>query len=235
MHHDDLYIITPETILSEALIAQPILLQVINRFGLTLGLGSATVQEICMQNNIHVDVFVCISNLYTTQHIEKEFVNCTEGLPAMIDYLSYSHNDFLNEKYPQIKYQIKLLSQLNTEKGVLMVDKFFDEYFQEVREHLAYENETVFPYVLTLVKNKKMPNEEFSVSVYKDTHDDIEEKLNDLKNLLVKYLPVQQDGKVRNELLRMLNDLEQEVHIHSEIEENLFMPTVELLEKSLAE
>ncbi len=235
MHHDDLYILTPESVLSKAIIAQPILLQVVNRFGLKLGLGSASVQEICDENNINLNVFICVSNLYTNQHLEEDLSSFIDGLPAMIEYLSNSHHEFLDEKYPEIKHQIKLLSQLNSEKGVLMVDKFFDEYFQEVRDHLAYENEVVFPHVLSMVKNEEIVQDEFSVSVYKDKHDDIEEKLNDLKNLLIKYLPVQQDGKVRIELLRMLNDLEKELHIHSEIEEGLFMPTVEILEKSLAQ
>ena len=31
-----------------------------------------------------------------------------------------------------------------------MLGKFFDKYFKEVTEHLDYENEVVFPYVLNL-------------------------------------------------------------------------------------
>jgi len=36
--------------------------------------------------------------------------------------------------------------------------KFFDEYFDEVRKHMDYEDKTVFPYVIQLLDGEKMQN-----------------------------------------------------------------------------
>jgi len=63
---------------------------------------------------------------------------------------------------------------------------------------LDYENKVVFPYVLDLfeqVNEQKTTREitKYSVVEYKDHHNDIEEKLNDLKSFLIKYFPQDKD------------------------------------------
>ena len=76
-------------------------------------------------------------------------------------------------------------------------------------------------------------NNDYSVIQYKDHHDDIEEKLNDLKNLLIKYLPINQDQIVRRKLLFLLSELEFDLKIHSDIEELILIPLTMRLEKKL--
>lgn len=116
---------------------------------------------------------------------------------------------------------------------MLMVDKFFNDYFIEVKEHLNYENEVVFPYALDLInKNIKQKNksDSFNVLVYKEHHDDIEEKLADLKNLLIKYLPQENDQQLRRNLLFCLFELELDLNIHSQIEDLILIPLLEKIE-----
>ena len=67
-----------------------------------------------------------------------------------------------------------------------MIGKFFDKYFMEVTEHLDYENDVVFPYVpnlnnLLTRKNYDNAVSSYSVTQYREHHDDIEEKLTDLR------------------------------------------------------
>jgi len=106
----------------------------------------------------------------------------------------------------------------------------------EVIEHLDYENEVVFPYVLNLDKllNSKDPGSytpAYSVTEYREHHDDIEEKLNDLKNLLIKYMPQKDDRQIRRKLLLCLFELEFDLNIHSRIEESILIPLVEKMEQ----
>ncbi|MGC8803040.1 MAG: hypothetical protein ACP5PS_04610, partial [Bacteroidales bacterium] len=56
---------------------------------------------------------------------------------------------------------------------------------------------------------------EYSVEEYREHHDDIEEKLSDLKNLLIKYLPAREDQQARRRLLTHLFELESDLAIHS--------------------
>ena len=75
--------------------------------------------------------------------------------------------------------------------------------------------------------------EEYSVKEYRLHHDDIEEKLNDLKNLLIKYLPQKNDQQIRRKLLFSLFEVEYDLNIHSQIEDTILIPLVEKMEKHL--
>jgi regulator of cell morphogenesis and NO signaling len=117
-----------------------------------------------------------------------------------------------------------------------MLEKFFTNYFEEVTEHLEYENNVVFPYVLNLDaqlthKNSNYTLNSYSVIEYREHHNDIEEKLTDLKNLLIKYLPVENDQQLRRKLLFCLFELEYDLNIHSQIEDTILIPLVEKMEK----
>ena len=74
---------------------------------------------------------------------------------------------------------------------------------------------------------------EYSINDYYDEHDDIEEKLFDLKNILIKYLPQQKESDIINKLLINLFMLEQDINYHSRIEDKVLVPKVAAIEKEL--
>ena len=74
---------------------------------------------------------------------------------------------------------------------IRLVGKFFDEYSQEVKEHLAYEDVVAFPYFSFLAHDKEnvdLDDAKFSAEEYRQHHTDIETKLGELKNLLLKHI-----------------------------------------------
>jgi regulator of cell morphogenesis and NO signaling len=82
-------------------------------------------------------------------------------------------------------------------------------------------------------QNQTDGGKRYSVSEYKDHHNDIEEKLNDLKSLLIKYLPLKNDQPIRRKLLFSLFELEYDLNIHSQIEELILIPLVSKMELHL--
>jgi regulator of cell morphogenesis and NO signaling len=55
-----------------------------------------------------------------------------------------------------------------------------------------------------------------------------------LKELLLKYVPVQNDRVLRRKIIVSLFELEYDLAIHSTIEETVLMPLIDRLEKSLS-
>jgi regulator of cell morphogenesis and NO signaling len=231
MQSENFYQITEKTKLADAVMVKPQLMQVFENFGIRMGLGEHTSETICTENQINLVVFLFVSNLYLTANVSGNFLFPGDGLATLIGYLQRSHADYIDEKYPAIKEQISKVKELNSDKSVKMVERFFDEYMQEVKEHFDYENQIVFPYILKLLQPDFLIGAEFSVDEYKNHHNDIEEKLNDLKSLLVRYLPVENDSRPRHRLLGLLFELEYDLHIHSLIEDSVLIPLVERLEK----
>ncbi|MBK7712374.1 MAG: hemerythrin domain-containing protein [Bacteroidales bacterium] len=142
-------------------------------------------------------------------------------------YLNNSHHYYINEKYPEITAYIKELNASGQPKEMKLVEAFFNEYFEEVMEHLDYEGEMAFPYFSGLFENKQNSSSgKFSVNHYQNHHSDIESKLADLKNLLLQHIQIKNQGIVKRKLLYSLFELEFDLKIHSLIEEQILIPLV---------
>lgn len=82
--------------------ANYLLLPVISRFGIKLGFGDKLVEEVCNIHDINVDFFIEIINAF---HDEEYYVSQDlQQFPIQltIDYLSKTHNWYLEKKYPKL-------------------------------------------------------------------------------------------------------------------------------------
>jgi regulator of cell morphogenesis and NO signaling len=221
--------------ISDIIPDNPYLLLFFEHFGITLPVKNKTIQEICDENKLNSELVIWFANLFNgiTELSEPQF--SLEDTKAIIQYLKNSHEFYSHEIYPEILDTIEQLAKINHSSEMELVKKFFAEYFDEVTEHLDYENNVVFPYVIDLyerIKNGRLKKQikEYSVVEYREHHNDIEEKLEDLKKLLIKYLPEKNDQIIRRKLLFSLFELEYDLNVHSQIEEHILIPLVEQLE-----
>jgi len=227
--------ITSEMKTSDVLISNPYLVLVLEHLGINMEVREKTVEQICNENNVSTELFLIIANLYNGFKPSPISDYSFNDIQTIIKYLKSSHEYYLDEKYPLIQKYIEMINRINDHPEILMIGKFFDKYFKEVVEHLDYEDDVVFPYVLDLNdqltrKNPEKSTINYSVTEYREHHDDIEEKLTDLNNLLIKYIPQKNDRQVRRKLLLCLFELEYDLKIHSQIEETILIPMVEKME-----
>ncbi len=218
--------------LSGLLFENPYLMLMMQHFGLNFVVQDKSVARVCIENSINPNVFTAIANLYNGFK-ELDSVNFSHAdIPCVISFLNNSHQYYKDEKYPEIKSLIDEIAMINNTPEIKLIERFFDEYFQEVLEHLAYEDEVAFPFFQDLNKNARKSGEakEYSAQVYKDHHTDIETKIMELKKLLLKHIPLKKDKTLRRRLIISLFELEYDLTIHYAIEENLLIPLVENLE-----
>jgi regulator of cell morphogenesis and NO signaling len=207
-------------------------------FGITLPVQDKTLETVCEENGLSLRLVITFANLFNgvTQVSDPEL--SFDDTKAIILYLKNSHEFYSDEIYPEILNTIEQMAKVNDSSEMSLVKKFFTDYFTEVNEHLDYENKVVFPYVLELYErikkgNNGEKNKEYSVVEYRDQHNDIEEKLDDLKKLLIKYLPKKNDRILRRKLLLSLFELDYDLTVHSQIEEFILIPLVEKMESYL--
>lgn len=225
---------SPGMKMADLVTGNPFLLLLLEHLEISLELQEKSISEICSEYHIDPGLFLVMANLYLGNPTETLRYS-SDVVRTIIRYLENSHEFYLADRYPLIKSSIVEINRLNDSVQIRMIEKFFDKYFIEVREHLDYEDEVVFPYVIgldNLLKGEKaaVPGIEYSVQEYREHHNDIEEKLEDLYNLLIKYMPQKNDGRERRKLLFSLFELEYDLRIHSLVEENLLIPLVEEME-----
>ncbi|MBN2635459.1 MAG: hypothetical protein JXR61_04255 [Prolixibacteraceae bacterium] len=229
---------TPDLRISDVIPENPYFLLFFEHFGITLPVEDKTIQAICEENQLNTELVISFANLFNGSGNVTEPKISFEDARSIVHYLKNSHEFYSHEIYPEILNTIGKMAEINHSSEMSLVKKFFTEYFNEVTEHLDYENNIVFPYVIDLyerIKKDKHNNQkkEYSVVEYRDHHNDIEEKLEDLKKLLIKYLPETKDRILRRKLLFSLFELEYDLNVHSQIEEHILIPLVEKMELHL--
>lgn len=208
------------------------LLLIITRFGIPLGFGEKTVGQVCEDN--HVDAPTLLLLLNFTTHPEE--VPSTEQLShvninSLLTYLSNSHSYFLDFRLPMIRQQLlAAVSNCQQEVGVV-IRNFFDEYVEEVRKHMSYEEKTVFPYARKLAMGER--DSHYNIKIFSKRHDQIELKITELKNLLIKYYPAP-SGYELNNVLHDIFSSEADLATHNLIEDHIFVPYMQTLENNLA-
>lgn len=206
---------------------------VMSRFGIALGFGEKNIGEVCRQNGVDSCTFLTVVNFLTettNSPIPAESINQCLSLKSLMTYLHNAHDYFLNFRLPHIRRKLIDAIADCPEDISFVIRQFFDEYAMEVNKHMTYEEKTVFPYVSGLLEGKKDPK--YNISIFSKRHDQIEMKIVELKNILIKYYP----GKGTNELNSVLFDIfatEEDLSTHNRVEDYLFTPAILALEKQV--
>lgn len=208
------------------------LLLCLQHFDIDFSVDNKTVEELCIGNNIDINVFIVISNLYNGFFPVDNEINKIDDIKPILHFLKKSHSFYVEDKYPELKYYLKKIKNVNSSRDFQLIEQFFYDYFEEVLEHLKYEDEIAFPYFYSLErKEKKTQTKSFSVKEYRNHHTDIETKLTDLKNLFLKHIKIKSDLNIKRKFLNTLIGLEFDLKIHSVIEEKVLIPLIERIEK----
>ncbi|MBP6230187.1 MAG: hemerythrin domain-containing protein [Paludibacteraceae bacterium] len=222
---------TPHTKLANLILHNFKLLPVITRFGIPLGFGEKTVAEVCKQYAIPTDFFILVCNIYTHDEYAPSPAEIRKvDIHSLLAYLSSSHQYYLSERIVEIEASIQEMSKTCTNKYFSTIETFYDGYKKEIVKHLEFEETSVFPYIQGLLSGEK--NDGFGIQQFENNHTNIEEKLGDLKNIIIKYVPIDCASKERNKLLYDIFLFEEDLNRHTLIEDKILIPYVEIIEKT---
>ena len=201
----------------------------LEHLGVSFIVNEKTVEEICQENDINPDLYLNFASLFAGKIPDTVPDFNSEDIKCIVEYLKNCHNYYLNERANKIVKYVKEISEHTNCTGIRLLEDFVKNYINEIKKHFAYENEIVFPYMISLVGNGDN-QANYSVTEYKHHHDNIDDKLADIKGLLIKYLPFEDDKNLRRKLLNCLFDLEHDLKIHTLIEDTILIPLVEKFE-----
>ena len=206
------------------------LLLVMARFGISLGFGDKSVREVCRIHHVDVNTFLEVVNFVSDREYHYESVY----LPSLIGYLKQAHEYFLDFNLPNIRRKlIESIDCSGSSDIAMLIVKFYDEYVNEVRAHMGYENEVVFKYVNALLQGEDTGR--YNIGVFVARHNQIETKLTELKNIIVKYYPSRANNNLLNTVLFDIYSCEKDLCSHCRVEDYMFVPLIAELEKKVQE
>jgi len=203
-------------------------LQALGSFGINLGFGDKTVAETCEMNHVDTYTFLAVVNFtindFTSFEDDEQI-----SVPTLLHYLKASHAYYLDFQLPFIRKELQESINEDDHLGRLII-KFYEEYAQEIRRHMKYEEKTLFPYVQSLLDNQ--PASDYTVDMFSKHHESTDKKLRELKLMIIKYLPA--NAHLNNKLTATLYDIynnEEWLRQHAEVEDHIFTPAIRRLER----
>ena len=185
-------------------------IQIISRFGLEMGVGEQTIEQVCEVHDVHTPTFLAIVNykIFHQRAIPEDI-----DVPTLQRYLTNAHTYFLDFRLPRLRRALieAIIPADPTTKIPGLILRCFDEFVEEIRTHIEHENEGLYD---------------------EHEHDDqrITDKLSEIKNLIIKYYPTQNDqSQITYLLISVMSDLwhtEQDFADHCAIEDDILRPAL---------
>lgn len=198
----------------------------LSRFGIHLGFGDCSVNEVCRAAGVPVDLFLMVCNIYSFDgYIPDDEEIESVDVHALVDYLQASHRHYLNERLPHMRRHLNNIVSSAPATVAHSLNKYFADFQSEVASHFENEERVLFPELVSIA-----PGEQLKLSLrssYVVPHENMKEKLSDLTQLIYKYLPGDSLTEEMMELVFGVLQLSKDIEKHALIEELFLLPRQE--------
>lgn len=198
----------------------PQLLPALSRFGIPLGFGDSTVNDVCVSNNVHTSTFLAVANVISGYPHASLKIN----IDALTRYLKNAHVYFLDYVLPAIRKKLieAISSSAESELPVVMI-RFFDEYVAEMKLNFQHEDDEIF--------NSEHSADDLgfhsALDKFQTQHHTLSDKLREIKELLICHFQAESARvDLLNALLLEIMIFERDMLAHCQVEDLLFVPAV---------
>lgn len=226
-------LVTPQTRLADVIVAEPSVIPVVNRFGISLGVGDKTTAEICCARGIDVDFFLTIINAYIFESFYPDKHFQSFGAREVIDYLRQTNESYVRNQLPNIERHFNaLISRSNAANNLSLL---FDLY-KEVRAAIEQRIEDDTPW-FDRVLHQESNIEAGAIhinpdDVNSDYDDAISDTLDDLVNMFVIHLRGDYDANLCHAVLFAIISLKKDICQNNRIRNRVLYPLSKAIDKA---
>ncbi|HRN54900.1 MAG TPA: iron-sulfur cluster repair di-iron protein [Agriterribacter sp.] len=219
--------------------------EVFKKYGLDFCCGGKkTVKEACAEKGIDVT------------KVEKELQEADKnpsarplpyndwGLDFLSDYIVNTHHSYIRKTLPDIRgYALKVAQVHGAHHPELIpIRQLVEEVNKELSEHIVKEETVLFPFIKELVMAKdrsqspravQFGSVENPIHMMEAEHETAGRCMEEIRSLSNNYTLPGDACASYSLLFKMLNDFEEDLHIHVHLENNILFPKAIALEKRL--
>lgn len=204
------------------------ILLVMGRFDIGPGFGEMTIGEVCLAHGVDTATFLAVVNTTLGCDPGTDDAAVKVSLGPLLDYLARTHDYYLTFRLPAIRRELAGAldnAEADLSKALLL---YYDEFVSDVGLHIRFEEETVFPYVRSLIEGRAMAPLRIDGPAGK--HGLLMARLEEMRRILIKYCPTSDIARM-NELLFNIHNCEYDLASHRRVEEMLLIPAIAELER----
>jgi regulator of cell morphogenesis and NO signaling len=220
--------------------------QVFKKYGLDFCCGGKkTVKEACAEKGLDVTKVEQELQVADKLPLASRALPYNEwGLDFLADYVVNMHHSYVRKNLPDIKgYAAKVFQVHGARHPELKrINQLVEEIYGELNAHLIKEEKILFPYIKELVAvnsgGQSIYASQFSsvqtpIGVMEAEHEMVGDKLEEIRNISGNYRLPEDACASFSLLYRMLDEFEEDLHLHIHIENNILFPKALEIEKKL--
>lgn len=219
--------------------------QVFKKYGLDFCCGGKkTVKEACAEKGI--DVTKVEQELQQTNQLSssRPLPYTDWSLDFLADYIVNTHHSYVTKNLPDLTAYAKKVMKVhgNHHPELIRIHQLVEEVTAELTAHLVKEEKVLFPYIKELVaaKNNTQPlhaahfgTVQNPINMMEMEHELVGKNLAEIRELSNNYLLPEDACASYSLLYRMLDEFEEDLHLHIHLENNILFPKALEMEKQL--
>lgn len=221
------------TSLNNVIHFEPLTELALQRFNVDLSRGDASFDNVDPGSIKDINFIVDLIKFYSDPR--KDEIDQFEeySLDVILDYLQRTHKFYINILLPKMEMTIKNIFDLFPEHNfVPLLKHFFEQYENDLLEHIELEERCLFPYAKKLMIGE-LPKD-YSVHEFCLHHDHrIQDYLEDIILLIEEDIPTVNKTFAYRVFKNLLTQFKTDLHIHHMIEEKVFLNKLTKLESHL--
>lgn len=213
--------------------------QIFKKFGLDFCCnGHKTVSEACAEKGI--DVKRLENELQHAENLQgssRPLPYNEWSIDFLADYIVNTHHSYLRKVLPDIRAYAKKVMQVHSDRHpeLVRMQELVDATAIELLEHMQKEEKDLFPYIKQMVSGKSVLNSgvlQETIHNMEKEHSLVGDNLHELRHITNNYQLPEDSCASYSLLFRMLDEMEDDVHLHIHLENNILFPKAVEFEKS---
>jgi regulator of cell morphogenesis and NO signaling len=219
--------------------------QVFKKYGLDFCCGGKkTVKQACAEKGL--DVTKVEQELQQAEKLpsHRPLPYTDWSLDFLADYIVNTHHSYIRKNLPDIRsYSEKVMKvHGNHHPEMVTICQLVEEVNSELTSHMAKEESVLFPYIkeLAAAKNNTQPlhaahfgTVQNPINLMEIEHENVGKNLEAIRKLSNNYSLPEDACASYSLLYRMLNEFEDDLHLHIHLENNILFPKALEMEKQL--
>lgn len=203
--------------------------------------GKKTIVEVCAEKNIDATKVQTALRLIETENKVSKISYNDWNIDFLADYIVNTHHSYVRKYLPELMSYATKVAQVHGAQHpeLLPIQQLVEEINNELTEHLEQEENVLFPYVKKIVEARKsnMPlvkqGKDLTVLIneLEKDHDLAGRALDKIRDLSKNY-EISSDACASYKLLyKMIQEFEDDLHLHIHLENNILFPKAIEMEK----
>lgn len=205
--------------------------------------GNRSIKEVCKTNNMDPDTLLTEIEAMQQQTSEGGTDYQSWPLDLLADYIEKKHHRYVESRIPELKAYLEKLCRVhgNRHPELIEITRLFHECGGELAAHMKKEELVLFPFIRKMVKTGK--GEEIRepyfgtvqnpIEMMMHEHDTEGERFRKIYALCDGYAAPEDACGTYRVTLALLQEFENDLHLHIHLENNILFPKSVVLEKEL--